>query len=284
MTSQEKITTHSFEVKKDTTPPLNEVVTTLLADEEIQKLPEAEQGRVIVDRFIGSLVRHGGVESSNAEVGVMNADEILSHMDKIGTNDENGLHTIREITRTDGLRESVKQLAGDARTAQLFGHMTEQLGVTRGSDGTPYYTLTTRAQMDGYIEAGGKRNDNKNVGPYQDPQEWVGVFMSDIDDIASGYRESRSTSEIARDVQSADSITPEAHKRAQELYAARSTANVLGIDTEMMRRSAEFIRDRDELTKRELGARAVSLAMRRPIQRYRDSHNAWFDRRMQGYR
>lgn len=274
----------SFEVKKETTPPLNEVVKDLLENSEIQGLPEEEQGKVIVDRFIGSLVRHGGIESSNAQVGEMAPHEILAKIDQIGMASEDELHTVRELTRTDGLRGGVSLLAEDPRTAVLFGRMSQQLAIGRNSRGEAFYALTSPAQIDGYIDAGGENNIDTRAQQYTDPTEWIGVLASDIDNVASGFSEWKSDNELARDVQSSGAITPEAHKRAQDLYAARRKALSAGIDMNLMKDSAEYIRDRDETTKRELGARAVMLVTGQKMRRYRDAHDDWFNRHLNSYR
>lgn len=273
----------SFEVKKETTPPLNEVVKDLLENSEIQSLPEDEQGRVIVDRFIGSLVRHGGIESSNAEVGVMAPQDILAKIDQIGTHGKDELHTVRELTRTDGLRGGVTLLAEDPRTASLFGRMSQQLVTRRNEDGETYYTLTSPAQIDGYIEAGGDKNKDPRAQPYTDPTEWIGVVASDVDNVINGAQW-RGDREVAADVGRQDSVTPDWYKQSRDLYEARRKAHYAGVDLKLLKDSAEYIRDKDESVKRELGARALSLATGRAMRRYRDNHQAWFDNRMNSYR
>lgn len=274
----------SYEVKKDTTPPIEDVVGDLLTNAEIKELPEEEQGKVIVDRFVGALVRHGGVESSNADVGVLEPHEILAKIDKIGTKDEDGLHTVRELTRNDGLRGGIEKLAEDPRTAALFGSMSQQLAIGHDGRGGVYYALTTPAQIDGYIEAGGDKNKDSRARPYTDPTEWVGVISSDIDRVMRGG-EWRSDKDIARDTSNRDLVTPDWYERSNSLREARGVAKYsgTGIDLDLLRESAEYIRDRDEATKRELGSRAVSLVTGRARDRYERRQKQSFDNRVNGY-
>lgn len=272
----------SFEIKKDTTPPLNEVVGNLLSNAEIQALPEGEQGKVIVDRFIGSLVRHGGIESSNSEVGVMAPHDILAKIDTIGLPGSNGIHTERELTRTDGLRDSVKLLNSDPRTAALFGSMSQQLAIGRYEGGEVYYALTTPAQIDGYIESGGEKNKDRNAQPYTDPTEWIGVIASDVGGVIAGA-EWRDDRDIADGVRNQSSVTPDWYKGSKDLYDARMKAKFAGIDIKLLKDSAEYIKSRDEVTKRELGARALSLATGGAAQRYDSSRKQWFENHLRSY-
>lgn len=271
----------SFEIKKDTTPPLNEVVGNLLSNAEIQALPEGEQGKVIVDRFIGSLVRHGGIESSNSEVGVMAPHDILAKIDTIGLPGSNGIHTERELTRTDGLRDSVKLLNSDPRTAALFGSMSQQLAIGRYEGGEVYYALTTPAQIDGYIESGGEKNKDRNAQPYTDPTEWIGVVASDINRVIEGG-EWRNDRDIAADLRDQGGVTPDWYKGSKDLYDARMKARY-AVDIKLLKDSAEYIRDRDEATKRELGSRALSLVTDGAMRKYNSSREQWFKRHLNSY-
>lgn len=267
------------EAKNEHTPPMNEIVNGLLTDTEIAKLPPEAQGKVIVDRFIGALVRHGDITSKNSEIGAMTPDHILSLMDKVGTRDSDGyLTSTMDFTRTDGLRAGVDALSQDERTGRLFGNLSHLLITERDDKGQAQYTLTSEAQLDGYIEAGGDKNKSRSASPYEDPTKWIGPVMADVHNVISGRSEWRVTQGLLNDIKDRYAVTPEYFKRAGELYEARNQAFFAGVDLNVLRRSAEYMRHRDDSTKREVGERGLFLVTGGKLTAYKDSHDAWFNR------
>ena len=274
-------TDDTIEVKKEPAAPLTEQVHSLLNSSEILSLPENQQGAVILDRYIGSLVRHGGVESSNEAVGVKQPHEILEQISLIGIPGAEGYHTVRELTRQNGLRGGVELLAQDPRTADLLAGISQQLAVGYDEQGGAYYAFTTPAQIDGYLHAGGEKNNDRNAAPYTDPTSWMKALSYDIDNVSRGTSEWRSNASIAQDVQSSGRITPEAHKRAQDLYSARMKARSADVDLTLMQRSAEYIRDKGVHTRAELAWRALQLVSG---QKYEEEHDRWFNQHLRSKR
>ena len=267
------------EIKNENTPPLNEVVAKLLQDPEVGKLPPEAQGKVIADRFIGALVRHGDIASKNTEIGAMTPAHILSLVDKIGTQDKDGyITTTMALTRTDGLRAGVDLLTQDERVGSIFGKFSSLLGVETTAEGKDIYTLTSEAQLDGYVDAGGPKNNKYNAGQYEDPTEWIGPFMADTHDVINGHGEWRSDATLASDIRDKGAVTPDYFKTARELYEARMQAHHAGIDLGVVRRSAEYMRARDDYTKHEAGERVLFLATGGKLNRYKTNQDAWFQR------
>ena len=254
-------------------PTVGEYVEGLLTDETIKNLPENEQGKVIIDRFIGSLVRHGEVKGNvDSYTPDRTLDLISDYMNGQAPN-------LRAVTSTEGLRSAAVQLSEDVRTGGLLGHVSELLKTeVNPSTGKEEYTLTTEAQLDGYIDAGGAKNNKYNAGQYEDPTAWIGPFMADVHDIANGHGQWRADSTLASDIRDQDAVTPDYYKRAKELYEARMQAHHAGVDLGVVRRSAEYMHARDEQTKHEAGERGLFLATGGKLNRYKENHEAWFQR------
>ena len=280
------MTEHNVPIEQNETkqeiPELDVIAKNLLNNSEIANLPEDEQGKVIMDRFIGTLVRRGGIMSKNAHIGEMSPADVLRAMDAIGTLDEHGMvRTVRNVTRTGGLRDGVILLAKNPRTGALFGNLASQLKQEFTQQGKEIYTLTTEAQVDAYIEAGGSQNDNKNAGRYENPRAWIGPVMADFKAVASGQQAWLHTQTLATDLKDRHTITPEAYKREKELYNARTDAHFAGVDIELLRRSAEYMRQRDESVKQDLGGRGLFLATGGLSETYTKSHEKWFERHIE---
>lgn len=254
-------------------PSVGEYVGTLLSDETIKNLPENEQGKVIIDRFIGSLVRHGEVQGA---VDSYTPDFTL----KLISDYMNGkAPNLRAVTSTEGLRAAAISLSSDERTGGLLGHVSELLKTeVNPNTGKEEYTLLTEAQLDGYIDSGGGKNNKYNAGQYEDPTEWIGPFMADVHDVANGHGVWRADSTLANDIRDQGAVTPEYYKRAKELYEARMQAYYAGVDLGVVRRSVEYMHARDEDTKKEAGERALFLATGGKLDRYKQNHKAWFQR------
>lgn len=145
-------------------PSLDQEVAILLESEQTARLPLERQGEVIVDGFIGMVVRHGGVE---AQSGTFDPLRILDLADKVRTRED-----ILKFTRTDGLRGAIDALALDERTAKLFG----QLGARLKGDDKGELTLTTPEQVVAYIGSG----DNHVEDPHGQQvygSDWIMTLM-----------------------------------------------------------------------------------------------------------
>lgn len=249
---------YSQEKESAKLPTFDTIATGLLEDEKIKELPEIEQGRVIVDRFIGALVRHGDVEGSQTIYSPMDVLHGIDNMSKLG---EKGL---REITSTDGLRKAVYELAGDIRVGREFGQFTSRLGV----DDKDQYVLTSTAQVEGYLLSGGDKNRVKNPvgGVHMEGDSWVPVIMEQTEQMVENpYAEWMSYGR-ARELMASDA--PLIKNTGRDWEKALHSAEKVGVDIDVLRRSAEKIQRRSK-AQQDMGSTALAVATGSRIRNYR---------------
>lgn len=248
--------TFSKEKEASQLPSFDVVAQSLLADEQIRRLPQEEQGRVIADRFIGALVRHGEVKGSQTTYA---PHEILHLMDNILTPDD-----IRTITGTDGLRKAVNALALDERVGREFGTLMNRLG----RDDKNAYTLASTAQLEGYLVAGGRENYVKNPvgGVHTSFDDWVPIMLEHTQRMAENPHMDWMSMGQARELMNSD--LPLMKNTGRDWQKAILSAERVDIDVDLVRRSAERIQQTAK-TGRDLGARALFLATGSRITAYR---------------
>lgn len=242
-------------------PSYDQVVEKLLNSADIDGLPVEEQGHVIVDRFIGTLVRQGGVEGSQTSY---SPADILHLMDEVSS-DPDALQT---ITRTDGLRSAVKLLASDERTGTLFGHFGQQLESSIDHNGNEVPTLTSVAQIEGYLIAGGKENrvTNPTGGVHMEGDSWMPVIMSEVERVQKNeYLKTLPARHELYDLMSSEA--PLIKLSARDLNMAYSSAEKVGVDMDLLRRSTEMVKHRAKVG-REIASSAIVLAMRGRVDAY----------------
>lgn len=248
-------------------PSVGEYVSGLLSSAEIQKLPEDEQGKVIVDRFIGAVVRHGEVTGN---VNTYAPDLTLGLIADFA----NGRHpNLRGVTSQDGLREAAILLNSDGRTGGLLGRLEEQF--VRSEDpktGKIEITLTSPAQIEGYIQGGGEKNHlsayDAVPGVNMQGDEWAPILLEQVQRMSQDQYLSWNTLANARDMTTSSS--PYIRNSGRDWQSAVATAEKVGVDVQLLRRSAEKIQRRNFLDKEDLGARAAFLATGGQISRYQD--------------
>lgn len=246
------------EIEKAQLPTFDTIASGLLEDEKIKELPEIEQGRVIIDRFIGAIVRHGDVEGSQT---TYTPSEVLLGMDGLSKYGAKGL---REITGTDGLRKAVADLADDERVGREFGQIQSRLGV----DEQGQYVLTSTAQMEGYLLGGGKKNIVRDPvgGVHMEGDSWVPVIMEHAQNMAENpYNEWMSYGK-ARELMTSDA--PLIKNTGRDWEKAMHSAERVGVDLNLLKRSAEKIQQRVR-TGREMGGTALFLATGGRIRDYK---------------
>lgn len=253
---------------KSERPLLNEVSARLLNSKEIQELPVQEQGRVIIDRFIGSIVRQGEIS------GVLDSydpRDTLALMDFISSKGEDSLNS---ITRANGLREAVKQLSLDTRTASLFGSLESRVEATIDDQGKENLTFTSAAQIEGYLLAGGNENRVKNpyAGIHMEGDSWIPVILDQVQKMSNNPSLSWVTQSQAIGLMR--SSIPSNQNAGKDWAQASRSAEKVGVDMEIIKRSAEKLQQRT-MGVHDLGATALFLATRKQIASYQKD----FDRR-----
>jgi len=246
-----------FEKEINALPTFESFATSLLSDPEIAKLPEDEQGDVIIDRFAGAVVRRGEIQGS---VDTYTPRNILDDIDRVSTG---GVDALRQITNTDGLRKAVFALSQDKRVGALFGRFSNR--VHSEKDGS--LTLTSPAQLEGYFTAGGRQNyvSEPVGGVHMHGDSWIPVVMEHTQRMAENEHLGWMTSAQARDLMKSSS--PLLKNTGRDWNMARASAEKVGIDMNLVGRSAEKIQSRAN-ARDEMGSTA--LFMSTDIQRYRD--------------
>jgi len=234
------------------------IANELLKDKILQELPGDQRGAVIVDRFIGSIVRHGEVRGSSASY---NPADVLGGMDYIS---QAGLNGLRKITNTDGLRNAVRELSNDGDVARLFGQMSQRLS----KDTEDKYTLTSPAQIEGYLLAGGQRNVIRDAVGGVDMQgdSWIPVIVEHTQNMAENSAISWKTNSDAYGL--IGSSSPLLKNTGRDWLMANSSARKAGVDVDLLQRSAERVQRRAK-TENSMGHSALFLATGGRVENYK---------------
>jgi len=240
-------------------PSFDSVATELLSDERIKELPGEEQGRVIVDRFIGAVVRHGEVTGSQMTYSPL---DVIRGIDKLSTVGEKGM---REITSTDGLRTAVYELVTDERVGKEVGDFASRLGI----DDTGRYILTSPAQIEGYLVSGGQENQVSDAvgGVHMEMDTWMPVLMEHTKNMATNPHLGWMSYDRARELTT--SSAPLIQNTGRDWAKALRSAEKVGVDVDLLQRSAERIQARSVQTHHDMGATALFVATERRIQGYK---------------
>lgn len=260
-------TSNPSEKQGNQLPNVGEYVGTLLSDETIKNLPETEQGKIIIDRFVGALVRHGEVKGN---VDNYTPDRTL----QLIADYMNGkAPDLRRVTSTEGLRAAAVQLSEDVRTGGLLNHVGELLDTeVNASTGKTEYTFTTPAQVEGYIQGGGRANhlDVYNAVPGVNIQgdEWAPILMEQVQRMSTSQQLTWPSLTDARGMM--ESSAPYIRNTGRDWQSAVYTAEKVGVDVNILKRSAEKIQRRQFTDNEDLGARAAFLATGGRISTYQD--------------
>lgn len=250
-------TTHEKEPSK--LPRFDEIATELLEDKTIQQLPSHEQGQVIADRFIGSLVRHGSVEGSQVSYDPI---DTLLLMDKLSAPED-----MQKITGTDGLRGAVRMLAYDERVAPVFGNLANRIGFDNDKS---QYTFTSLSQLEGYLASGKRENyvSNPVGGVHMHGDDWMPVVLEHAQRMSQDTHIDWMSMGKARELM--ESSAPLIKNTGRDWQAATLSAERIGVDMDLVRRSAETIQRRVRAN-HELGATALLSVTRRRVDDYKQS-------------
>ncbi len=213
---------HQADKKTDaSTPELQHQVESLLQSREIAKLPKEEQGRVILDSFIGLYVRHGAVEGPIT----YDLPFVLELMDGIQKESD-----LTNFTRQGGLRASVRALAEDGRSGQQFGKLQSRIE----SNSSGEITFTTAEQVVSYLSHGDNSVNNPISGVDMPGTNWVGVVAERATG-ASEWINNPYKGIIESDI-------PSLNRAGNEWRMAVSSARKAGVDTALLARSSTYIR------------------------------------------
>ncbi|MES2630927.1 MAG: hypothetical protein V4611_03140 [Patescibacteria group bacterium] len=264
--NNENIALDSPEQLKSEIPSFDKIAADLLNDASIGKLPIEDQGRVIADRFVGALVRRGPIETASD---TFNAADILHLMDNVGKLDG----ATKTITRTDGLRAGVLALSADERVGQLFGRLSSTLETSGASDGEEQFTLTSAAQIEGYLLAGGDKNNITDGvgGVHMSGSQWIGVVTEHTERMSKNPHLSWLTSTKAREL--VTSSAPLIYHSGRDWQMASASAERAGIDMNLLKRSAEKLQEQTVKTDHDLGNTALFLATGGKIASYKQDLN-----------
>ncbi len=246
-------------------PSFDAITTGLLADAEIKKLPENEQGKVIADRFIGALLRHGDIAGS---VDTYSPADNLKLIDTYGTSDKEDDTLF--FTSKQGLRAAVQALAADARVRPELGHLEGRIS----RDETGKLVLTSVAQIEGYLMPGAHANypSQPVLGSKLHGDQWVPVVMGEVQRLASDVTENWLSD--ARNRELAASDVELVKNGALDRLSASRAAEQVGVSIDLIRRSAEKIQARIE-GRHDMGSIALSLATGSGV----DEYNVSLERR-----
>lgn len=196
-------------------------------DELIEQRRGGVSSEVVVDRAVGAIVALGGVQGTH---GVYSSEYLLNLLSMVAQ----GRVEVSVIPRAYGLRKTAAILAGDEGTVDYLVNAPER--VRRGAD----EAFASLDVIRGYLET---KTALYKVDSTHPPlgSEWVDTIVGEIDSFAR--------SEHARDhwaagtsMQGSDSpyLREQGGKIARALQAARE----VGADTNMLSRTADFLRGR----------------------------------------
>ena len=244
MTKQEH---PQFGAENQEVPPLSRHIDTLLSSQEVAQLPEGEQGRAIMDQFVGILVRQGNVTTADGHT--VTPKDILTTLDDLGTARlPSGLLS---FTRQKGIRQAVEALSKDPRTGQLIGAIGRDI---LRYDDNGNILLSTENQIEGYLQSG----EDTQLDPtdtFYDGQ-WKEALRDKIRDVIDkghvwGYDPNKGPIESDNDFLRKSGIA-----WMRTFY----TAEGAGVDMRLLGKSAELIARRKKIG-RDIGIRTGALTV-----------------------
>lgn len=246
--------------KEAPTKSFDAIAAELLKDESLKSLEGVQRGQVIIDRFIGSLVRHGDVVGSNETV---TPAIILGDIDRMGKGN-NPEEVLKGITNTNKLRRAVLDLSLDPDVGPLVGKFSERLK-TEDND---KYTLTSPAQIEGYLLAAGSKNSVQDPrgGIEMHGDTWIPVILEQTKRMAADSHITWMTSSQQRGL--IDSGLPLLRNAGNDWRMATTSAEKVGVDLDLIRRSAEKVQQRVK-DNHELGHTGLFLATDGKIEGYK---------------
>ncbi|MDB5175310.1 MAG: hypothetical protein JWM81_168 [Candidatus Saccharibacteria bacterium] len=221
------------------TDPIVAKLQALLEAPAIEGMHPEEQGAMIADRFIGAVVASDEM--------VNGAGEAVPPMQILGLIDSaakaafanpaqgNEIWTtgVKAVTRTNGMRQAAQLLSQDSRTGSVLDSLSRR--VKQEEDGK--LTLTSLPQLQGYLETKYAKSSRSESG-------WVEGILAEIEDhatttIANPYGRWQTRDNLGSDVKLV-------RENQQHWENNASNARASGVDMDLVRRSAEYMREQAE--------------------------------------
>jgi hypothetical protein len=221
-------------------------VDELLADKTIQHLPEVEQGVIIMDQFIGALIRKGDLQGSQRSYSPVDALRTMHQAAKDMAKQTPSPELI--VTSVGGLREAMLKLFDDPRTGEIASVSPESL-LIKDEDGSPL--LGSINQIEGYLQA--DDDANRSVGgPSQGAETWLPLVRQEVDSVIYNgstwnYNPSKGSIESDNDT---------LRKAGIEWHQASGKAKEAGVNLKLIGRSAERL-----ATRRTQGSQLATTAL-----------------------
>lgn len=221
---------------------LNDKVAVLLESQEIKDLPAEEQGKVVLDQFVGMLMRKGDILTSGNES--MSPEFTLRTMAELA-NDKlpNGL---TEFTRNQGMRDAVAALVTDERTHAHIKDIEDFIHIGSGGE----QVLGSIDQVEGYIAASTNDVDTRNhsyIGG------WERKMREYIHNVV--HENHKWSNNLYHGMIESDNDT--LRKKGIEIQKVHLTAEKAGMNWQLLGKSAEFMKRRKD-SGHDIGAQAVS--------------------------
>lgn len=228
-----------------------ELATSMLENEEIKKLPEAEQGPFIVDQLLGRIVAAGPVESGAGQKSPL--DLIRDMQDYAKYARGAGADKARTlVTRKNGMRGMVDALSADGRIGPLWGNLESRVAAY----GTNDVAFSSLPMMSGYLEAIYDANTELTGSGWKD------ALLKEVNDYAMSDGRARWQ---ADDLLSSD-VEP-VRRRQQEWQRNVQDAQTAGVDMNVVTRGAERLRTQRRAGE-DLGSRAVGIMVTNPYDKF----------------
>lgn len=216
---------------KEPTSDMLEATRAILDSEAIAQLDLSRQAEVIVDGFIGMLMRNGPIQGSNA---IHTPSSVLETIDYIHNPENvNGIaDPLEYFTSTNNLREAVRLLTSDERFGLLPGAVANRI---YGDEQSGTITLTTPGQVVSYLSHGDNGITNPTPGVEMHGDTWVRIIAERATAEGSEWIDNpyegmiKSQNKTLRD-------------KGNEWRMAVASAKKAGVDMDLLGRSARYIK------------------------------------------
>ena len=216
-------------------PIIARKIDELLRCEMDESLSDHDQGVMIMDQFIGMVVRQGAITDSRGD---QQTPEVTFKMINQYGKGQSDSRQINYFTSAKGLRYAVNALADDPRTGELFYDFEAQL-VHKDQDGQ--LILGSMNQIEGYLQANPQADSAINKQHPSYINNWQTILNEAIAKVVEKGRIWQYDPYEGRIESDVDSIRQEGIKWSKTIFTARSA----GIDTTLLGKSAERVRQRN---------------------------------------
>ncbi len=219
-------------------PGIDQYVSSLLRElngGDLSELPKVEQGRIIVDKFLGALMRQGDVTDTSGKTHKFEQTVFDMHRMSKGADES-------AVTRNGGRRAAVLALLDNPLTApfaeKAFG------ALARDEQDSGEILLANEEQIQGYLHADERKNfvTEARQGVELAGKGWVGILEDRINIVVNRngqwiYNPYRGIIESENDY---------LRQQGNEWRMAVTSAEKCGVDARLLGKSAEYIKTRRE--------------------------------------